>query len=85
MPSTWLDQVPSFSGSEAEPNHLVETPNASQHSEQAENQELTPASTAAGLAGLDQTPGVRECNICRGFRPAGTNRVHAPPSIEQES
>ena len=71
MVGTWLDQVPSYTGSEAEPNHLNQTPDASQHSEQADNQaqELAPASTAYGLDGLEHSPGVASAVSAAGSAP----------------
>ena len=76
MPGTWLDQVPSTSGSEAEPNHLAESLDASQHNGHADDlrQELTPASTAGGLAGLENTPGVASAVSAAGSSPPAATK-----------
>ena len=71
MPSTWLDQVPSFTGSEGDPNHLSESPDASQTTDHADDQhqEFTPTGTAGGLACLEHTPGVASAVSAAGSAP----------------
>ena len=71
MPSTGLDQVPSFTGSEGDPNHLSESPDASHQDDSEDNpiQESTPARTDLGQAGLENTPGVASAVSAAGSAP----------------